>query len=858
MRIIKYSQNGQPEYSRKNLYPDQFVSEKEKSSDDWVKDTIDYFYNMALSQYEYKEKTIVPNYQLVKGDIKPEHFYREPEVKQFIDSLVDEESLPSYVQSYSILSPPINLLVGELSQRPDNVFVKAFDADSQAEELQVKSEILQNYIASKVHQRILQKAAMNGVELSEEDFQMLSEEALQNDMVSYTTQGERYGSRMLEYLKMRFVIKEKSETAFQDLLKCGQEYYHIREDNSAIGFNVDVVNPRNVGFLSTGNKVYTSNPLDEGDGVYAAWILEVMEVSELIHKFNLDTKTIEHLTDISEQAYQISARKSPLAGGPINTGILGVEYDTYDPGLMMYQRTLEAEIGYNQDEVSSMAGTFNSSLSIGNKYLVLTVYYKSKKKIGKLTYIDVDGNLITEFVDETYKKGTHPQEVSIEWRYINQWRKGIKIGNDVYEDKPFNLLDYCPIIGAFFDPKNTKAPKGLVDLLKPHQGLYNIAMNDMWRLLEKDMGVVFLTSIRHVPTPKDGDRQDAIDIWKTKGKEEGFIFIDDSPENTKVPTSFNQHTAVNLSRAAEIQARYDLAVAIRNEAWKLVGISEQRLGSSRATETATGINTALTQSYAQTEPWFTHHENLLTYLYQAILDAAIFIESHKPVSTIGFITSAGERSWAEINGSQLKNIDLGIFVTNRSEDQRTLESYRQFAQHLIQNGALAESAEVVANKSVRDIKQILAKFGKHRRDIEQQNQALQQQQLQQQQAQFEQAQQLAQLQDEKNKAFEAYENQLDRIAKERIAIINNQQPVVGPTELDNSRFELDRQRADREYQLRLQDLTTKQRQILEQTALQREKLAIEKEKIAVTRENMLNDEKIEKLRIQNSKAKKST
>jgi hypothetical protein len=57
-------------------------------------------------------------------------------------------------------------------------------------------------------------------------------------------------------------------------------------------------------------------------------------------------------------------------------------------------------------------------------------YWQSKKQMGKLTYIDETGNEVVRLVDETYKK--IPEEVSIEWGYINQWYEGLKIGEEIY------------------------------------------------------------------------------------------------------------------------------------------------------------------------------------------------------------------------------------------------------------------------------------------------------------------------------------------------------------------------------------------------------------------------------------------
>ena len=93
---------------------------------------------------------------------------------------------------------------------------------------------------------------------------------------------------------------------------------------------------------------------------------------------------------------------------------------------------------------------------------------------------------------------------------------------------------------------------------------------------------------------------------------------------------------------------------LKNECWELIGMSRQRMGSVTASESATGTNAAITQSYAQTEPLFVAHEYVLGQLYQAIIDASLYVESKKPQSTISYITSEGESAFVQVNGTDLK------------------------------------------------------------------------------------------------------------------------------------------------------------------------------------------------------------
>lgn len=844
MAIIKFTKKfTDPNFALLNRYPDQFMNTKEKEDKDWWKVNMDYFYNLAIQQYTHNRRQIVPNYELVKGILRRSDFTgKNHMVSSFTETLLKNEDLPAYVKHYSILNAPINTMVGEMTKRPDNVLVKAFDAESQSQELQFKTDILQNIVLSMVKQQIIAKAAQSGQKLEDDEVQQMSAEQAEQYLTSYTSLAERWGARMLDLLKMRFNIREKSEEAFRDILISARQFYHIYADSTPFGFNLEVLNPKNVWFLTTTDTKYISDPLDPNHGAYAAGTVEIMEFSQIINKFKLTIDEIEHLRSMSQQGYLLNSKDSNLVN-PGASGYNSVRYDNYDPAVLRYRQLLESEAHENHDELENLLGITSSAAVFGNKFLVIRAYWCSKKKVGELKFIDEDGSEQTIAVDENYKKGTHPQEISLEWGWINQWYEGVKIGLDIYYVKPLEILDYCPIIGCLFEVKNISNPPSLVDQMKPFQMIYNIAMNKLFKLTEKDLGVVFLTSIRHVPVPKEGSHQDALEIWETEAREKGIIFIDDSPENVKAPSSFNQHTRVDLSRSQEMQAYYNLAVQMRTECWKLIGISEQRLGESKATETATAINSALTQSYAQTEAWFAQHEYSLNKLYQALLDAALKIESEKPQSTISFISSEGEHAFVQINGDELKLKELGVFVTSRAEDAQNFKDFRQLAQAMLQNGSTPyEVAVLYSTKSMRQMKDIFKKLKDENDQRMNQEQQQKQQQLDQQQKQFEQSQQLLQLQHEKDQAFEANQKDLDRLSKERVALITASKgsETAGPQPVDQvalSKVDLEMTKAQRDYELKLKELTQKQAEILSNQSaaaknvdLQHEKLKTEKYK----------------------------
>lgn len=857
MIIERFDRNPGVQYAYMNIFPDQFKTENEKEQKEWIKNTMDYFSTVAYSQYRKHRDSFIKNYDLLKGIIDYEHFFSEsPETRTFAENLWKETELPSYVKHYPIINPPINTMVGELTKRPDNQRVRAFDDDSKSEELQYRTNLLEQLTLQLAQQEIYRKLSMQGVDISQiapDEVEQMTLENVSEYLTDYTSTAERWGNHMLTALKARFTMKEKSEDAFRDLLVTSREFFHIFEDNSKLGFNIEVLNPKNEWHLGTPDVKYTSGASGQADTPYATGTVHVMEISEIIEKFpDLTKEEIDHLRKSSQDFGIVHGRESNLFNN--STGINSIKYDTYDRLVAEERMIAESEMKENKDELKDWLGLSNSTANFGYKYTVVRAYWISKKKIGELTYLDSNGNILTTLVDETYKEGS-PNEIEIKWGWVNQWYQGTKIGPDIYHVKPFKLLDYSPIIGVIHEIKNTTS-KSLIDLMKPFQVLYNICMNQLYRLLEKEIGVVYKVQLRRIPTPKDGDNQDAIELWEEEARTRGIVFEDDSPENLKAPLSNTTiSAAIDLSRTNEIQSRYQIAIGLKNECWELIGINRERLGGVAATQTATGTQAALTQSFSQTEPYFAAHEYVLSQVYQAILDAAQYIESNKPISTISYVTSEGDSAFMRINSQDIKLRDLWVIPTNNPEDQRLFNEIRQLSQTMLQNGATPyEIINIYSTNSIRQMKKVFKNLKEKQDQLLQGQQSLEQQQLQQAQ-EATQMQIQAELEEkERDRQFQAWQNELDRLNKKEVALLNAYGKNQGATADSNADGIADAlqvvshadERVDslNEFNLRLQEINAKRSEISQ-------KMDIEREKLKVARENMQNDKEIAKINAKN-------
>ena len=818
---------------------------------------MDYWSNIAFKQYNEISPGIEKNYKLLKGIIDSSDFYeasQHPDTGSFVDALLKQVDLPSYVKHYPIMNPPINALIGELSSRADGIRIKSFDDDSKNEELAEKTRFLQQIIESKIQAQNAQLLIEQGYEAGTSEFNEqlanLTGEQIQEYMTGYTSTAEKWANHVVSALKIAFNIKEKSEECFRDLLISSRQYYHLFEDKSHIGFGVEVANPKSVWFLSSPEKKYISES-------YACGIIQVMELSDILNKFDLSKADTEYLVEQAGSFYLqgYPSEKSNLITG--KTGDNSVTYDVYDPLVARYRLEAEAEL-MAESQLNTFLGLSGAGYAtFGNKFTVVQAYWRSKRKVGKLTFVDEQGNLQVTLVDESYVQ--IPTEVEIQWTWENQWWKGTKIGPHVYINvEPLRILDYSPIIGVVFEAKNSPS-KSLVDLMKPFQVLYNICLNQLFELLKKDLGVVAVSSLRFIPKPKDGDYSDAIDLWEAEARNRGILFVDDSPENLRGAAAFQQTGRQDLSRHNEIQGRYNTAIALKNECWELAGFSRERLGSVAATQTATGTQAALARSFTQTEPYFAGHEYVLTQLYQAIVDAAQYIESRKPSSTIAYITNTGENAFIQVQGSEIKLRDFHVYASNSGEDQRLFDELRSLAQPMLQNGASPyDIAMMYSTNSIRQLKDSMRRLKDRQEEFQQQAQQMQQQQLEQQQQQFQESIRHQDLIRQEQTANENYQRELDRIAKKEIAIIqtfNRQENNLkdmnndgNPDLLQLSSLQADINAASDAHTRELNKLSVEREKVAKDREIELKKIAIEKEKINLEERKMKNDLKIAQYR----------
>jgi hypothetical protein len=237
--------------------------------------------------------------------------------------------------------------------------------------------------------------------------------------------------------------------------------------------------------------------------------------------------------------------------------------------------------------------------------------------------------------------------------------------------------------------------------------------------------------------------------------------LDTSITNTENPLAFQHYQKLDLEQSNRLMTRIQLANYFKQQAFEVIGITPQRMGQQIGqTNTATGVEQAVSGSYAQTEMLFVQHSDyLMPRVHQMRTDLAQHYHSTKPSLRLRYITNTEETKNFEMNGTDLLMRDLNIFCTTKANHRAVLEQLKQLAiQNNTSGASIYDLGNIMKAESIAEVDQILKKSDE-RMERQRQEQMQQEQQMQ------EQTIKAKQDETRQKMEFEASENQKDREAR---------------------------------------------------------------------------------------------
>ena len=742
--------------------PIQFLSDREKD-DEWRAWNLDWLEWQGMRQLRRNARRLSKNYKLSKGIIDKQDYIVEEdnEMADLIDVLTKEDVSAFELKFYPIIPNVINVLANEFAKRSSRIMFRATDDTSYNEMLEEKRKMLEDVLLKDANQKIMEQMLSQGMQPdSEEVQQATSEDALKKlpeietfFRKSYRSLVEEWASHQMSVDEERFKMQELEERAFRDMLITDREFWHFQmsEDD----YEVELWNP----LLTFYHKSPDVRYISQGNWVGKT---DMMSVSDVVDKFGwmMDQKQLEAL----EVIYPVRSAGYAVQGyqndGTYYDPTRSHEWNTQMPSLAYRQFTslYDSKLGTG-DIVQWILSDSEDLQDFGKSYMlrVSTIYWKSQRKVGHLTKITEEGEIIQEIITEDYKvidkpmyntnvykqknKDTLVFGEHIDWIWINETWGGIKIGpnrptfwgmnnpggiNPIYlgmqGGKPGRLpfqfkgdstLYGCklPVEGAVFGDRNTRSVS-LVDLMKPFQIGYNIINNQIADILVDELGTVIMLDQNALPRHSLGEDWGKNNLAKAYVAMKNFqmLPLDTSITNTENALNFQHYQVLNLEQTARLMSRIKLGEYFKNEAFAVIGLNPQRMGAQIAQQqTATAVEQAQNASYAQTEQYFIQHsDNLMPRVHQMRTDLAQYYHSKKPSVRLSYITSADEKMNFEINGTDLLMRDLNIFCTTRTNSRSIMEQLKQLAMNNNTTGAsIYDLGNVIKSESIAELTGVL-------------------------------------------------------------------------------------------------------------------------------------------------------
>jgi hypothetical protein len=791
---LQLKKGAKAEYNRLGsiTQPLQFIPNKEKD-DEWAAWNLDWLEWQGLRQIRRNARRLMKNYKLAKGIIDRTDYIVEEnnEYRDIVETLVTDELSALELKFYPIIPNVINVLVAEFAKRSTKLTYRAVDDYSYNELLEQKRSAIEEVLLQNAAIKIQAKLLESGLDPnSEEAQQQLSTENLKTlpeiegyFKKDYRSMIEEWATHQHKVDVERFKMDELEERAFRDSLITDREFwhFHMMEDD----YQVELWNPVICFYHKSPDARYISQ---------ANWVgkTDMLTAADVIDKYGYlmndeQLQALEAIYPIRSAGYNVGGYQND---GTFYDATKSHEWNTNMPSLAYRQYTsaMAGSVYDGGDIVKQILSEGEDYIDNGVAYLlrVTTCYWKSQRKVGHLTKIEENGEVITDIVDENYKVTVKPQYDTrlfknktkenlvygehVDWIWINEVWGGVKIGPNIpsywgmnnpggltpmyigvnrqkigplkFQFKGDSSLYGCklPVEGAIFSDRNTKST-ALIDLMKPYQIGYNIVNNQIADILVDELGTIIMLDQNTLPKHSLGEDWGKGNYAKAYVAMKNFqmLPLDTSITNTENALNFQHFQKLDLSQTERLMSRIQLANHFKQQAYEVIGVNPQRMGQQLSQMTATGVEQAAAASYAQTEVFFIQHcDYLMPRVHQMRTDLAQYYHSTNPSVRLSYMTTADENINFQMNGTDLLMRDLNIFTTTTANHRAVLEQLKSMAlQNNTTGASIYDLGKVVQSDSIAQLNNALKASEDKQQQMKQQEmqqaQQLQEQQLQAQQ-----------------------------------------------------------------------------------------------------------------------------
>ena len=601
------------------------------------------------------------------------------------------------MQNYPIANPKIDLLYGECLNRKFDFQARIINEDAISEKEQGLKDKLKQMIINSIKDE----------NLSDEDMQarLKKFEAFRN--YEYQDLREKRATQILKHLYKKLRLEQKFAKGFKDALICAEELYHT--DIIAGEPTFEKLNPKNVHIIRSGYSPY----VEDADVIM---IEHWYSPGRCIDEYH-DELTPEQIDMIEHMSFTGGNSKDINIGEkkPVKLDFSRIDANFFESGT-----------------------SFTKNLDTEGNIRVLKVYWKSRRKMLKVTSFDEFGDEVVNLEDETYSINKELGESS-KPIWINEWWEGHKLGGTLntrdqsaiyvrMRPRPvqFRSMEnpskcHPGIVGTIYQTNDNSA-SSLMDRMKPYQYMYNILMKKTEEAVAKNHGKIMALDLAKIP------EHWKLDQWMSFAQTMNLAVYDSFKEGSKGAAmgklaGANQAMTpvIDLEMGNTIQLYISMMQYIKDELGEIAGVTKARQGQISTKEAVGNTQRAVLQSSQITEYWFAEHEFTRIRAIEALLETAKYAWKDKKNKKVQFILDDGSTQMFDIDGQQFNEIDYDICITTGSMTDNMREQLQQMAHAGLQNGLIkfSQLMDIMTTESVASIRR---KIEQAERDTQEQNQ----------------------------------------------------------------------------------------------------------------------------------------
>ena len=785
----------------------QRISSKKKDKA-WRKKMVDHYVELSYTWYDDWDR-IQENYALKNNQLD------RKEIASICKGLGSEEHANVFINAYNKTHTIIDALQGEEWNRPFSFSIvnnskraidkidrdKRREIDESAAEI-FKLELQRMQELFKIESEELagsmdKQQAQQATQQLEERFNKLygnitDPKTIFDKYKNITTAEEIAIDRIMKMIISRQNLKFVKNQTFEDAIIAGREaveIYSLHENDLP---RVKQINPLNLFFQKSPDVMW----IQESD--YAGY-RELMTVDKVLEDYGdfLSKAEFKKLTGTGAYGGSVKGLHHPFTAGPkhkqpsedkevrsfrdIPRDRNGLTTEDYFALSEEYGGPTNGYI--NSDYIGRLGlSATNNRVSNLREYIdVYTIYWKSQRKLGLYKFINDYGENDETHVGESFKvpkrakketvssgyakskivyywtsENDPSQKFSLEWIWVPEVWKGIRLGKDIYCQvapvkhayqsllNPYKVK--LPIYGYVYNNRNAYSIS-IMDRMKPWQKIYYVIMARLLKLISQDRGVLTFLNIHLLD--KNLGFEEALRV-----ADDGGIIPFNPLSNSKGAGSFgNMNTMkvaerIDATNSQAIQHYISVLQFIESSIKLSAGMSDQRMAQTNARMTATDNYRDTMHSINITEPLHAAHDLLWQDVLQGMMEMALSALSDSTGKIRGFLNDE-EKVLIDLDLLSLED-NFKLRVADNSKAYKILEQAKQLSHALVQNdkASLDTLIELMETENLSEFKHLV-------REVEEKHQERQEQQ---QQSQQEHEKEMVELQRKQNE-----DNQISRL-----------------------------------------------------------------------------------------------